>query len=359
MKHSLITLLFFLSINTLVAQTVYESPHVKDGKTIQFIIPEGYYEVMDMGLGNTMFASEEDIDPEENEFEEVEIGLIMMMHVVNDGETIESLKEDMESELENDGAMVISAPEIVEIKGKECLFAAFDGDFIDEGSSRAYFGIVQFGDYFVMVNYLSSKELKDHLEYNQFKGILSSYEIVATDKEDRMDEAMFDELDDYSIYFPNDLFETEISYYDILPDFTADWNDAIDESGHLLSRFTYKNENGSVKVFSGGTNANYPSEEEKARAIEQAMDWDQPMTLTYKSQFSNEDHFFKLYSISGGGTVTSVYTTIVNSELVFFVVDGGENPVDDFKPAVREFMLTMWVDYFDEEAEDANENPRY
>ena len=365
MKHFLLLLITLPFAQASIAQITYESPHVKDGKTIQLTIPAAYFEVMDMGSGNVMFATNEDVDLDVNDMGSLELAMITVMHLQLEGETLESMKSDLEDKtgIEEEEIIVLGAPEIVDVNGRECMYAGFDGDIIEEGVNRMYFSVIEFGDYFVMVNYFGSEKLadKEQLEYEKFKEIMLSWKEITTTKEDGMmtydwDEDEFNHMgttdEEFESNYKNDLVETGLSYYDVLPDFLDTWDEPFLENSHLLSEFQYKEDNGRIKVFSAGFSSNVLKEEMMADIIQLVTDCPNKLTLTFDSQFSNEDHLFKLYSISGGGTMTSVYTTIVNDEMVFFVIDGGSNPVDDFKPAVREFMLTMWVEDFDEELDE-------
>jgi hypothetical protein len=368
MKQFLFSLLTIAFVGSSIAQTTYESPHVKEGKTIQFTIPEGYFFVDESDVaGDAMYVKKEGMDYRDVDPTEIDMGILMIMHEPND-ETLQlqDYLNDLESALleENKGLSIVEEPKIVSFNGREVLHGGFKGEMEEEKVDGLYFSSIRFGDYHIFVSYFAAGGVKDLLPYDEFIKIIASWKAVDTDKEDGIEALMNEDYstyaeEDYSIHFPNDLFETEISYYDILPDFGGEWNDAIDQSGHLLSMFSYKENNGFIKVFSGGLASNYPSEEEMADAIERVTEWSGSMSIEFNTQFANEDHVFRLYTITDGGTMSSVYTTEVNKELVFFVVDGGSDPVDDFKPAVRDFMLTMWVDYFDPQDEDSHDNPRY
>lgn len=361
MKQFILPLITLLIIGSANAQIVYESPHVKDGKTMQLTLPKGYFEVANVSFGgNSMYASREGLDFEVDELEGLPVGMIVTMHVPLEEQTLETFLDELREEMidDNENVIVIGGPEIVKVKGRDCIYAGLKGEIEEEIIAGVYFGVIEFGDYFIVVTYYAMEYVEVILDYKEFKKIMRTWNEVATEKEDGLAhiEAVFEEdeeFEDFEIYYQNDLFETKISYYDILPDFDENWNEPMDESGHLLSKFTYKEDHGSIKVFSGGLASNYPSYKEMSKAIQLAMDLTSPLTIKYDSEFSNEDHLFKLYSISGGGTKTSVYTTLVNNEMVFFVIDGGSSPIPDFKPAVRDFMLTMWLDYFDELIEES------
>lgn len=356
MKHLIFSLLILLFAESTNAQTDYESPHVKDGKTIWLPIPEGYYELPELSSPmDAMYASKKDVDLQLMDLDGLQVGLISISHTQGEGQSLELMMEDLNSESRAE-IVALGGPEIVKINDINCMIAGFKGNIIADEIDRMYFGAIEFGDYFIVVNYLATVGTENYMEYSEFKKMMSSLKEIATTKEDGMDdfeEYIYEDEDgdflEEETNYINDIFETRISFFDVLPDFDENWDIPIDENSHLLSEFVFKEGEGFIKVFSGGEVSNYPTDKEKAAAIQTVMELPTRLSLKKDTEFSNEDHHFQLYSISGGGTMTSVYTTLVNNELVFFVVDGGSKPAPDFKPAVRDLMLTMWVDYYDDD----------
>lgn len=354
----LVILLPFASVN---AQMLYESPHVKDGKTIHITIPAGYHEIEnEVEMGLCAYSSDKELDIEKDDVQALNGGTILVAHISTTGETLTSIKEDLKEKMEDDETTIVDeTPHVINSHGRQSLHTAFRNKVYNDWYRTTYLSITEHGDYFLLITYSRTDFVDESMDFEMFKNIMFSLREVATEKKNQI-RGNFDNVreefetqiksqidEDYSIHFTNDLFETKLSYMDVLPKYSQGWDEAKDESGHLLSRYDFESGDGCLKIFSGGLASNYPSEEEMGSAIESAMDWTQSISLSPNGQFSNEDHFFQLYTILGGGTMSSVYTTIVADELIFFVVDGGQNPVDDFKPAVRDFMLTMWVDYFD------------
>ena len=374
MKQFIFSLIALLILGSATAQIQYESPHVKDGKTIQFTLPKGFFKIANSDYeGNTLFTTKEGVDYDEVDTERENIAMLAVLHESTEERTLEQIIDELQTDLieANAGLIVLAEPKIIKMNGRECMVAGFKGDVEGDEMSAIYFSVTVFGDFNVVIAYYALQGIEDELTYEGFKKIMASWKEVATTREDEMPEfdnfffeeegsEMDDEIEETN--YINDLIETDISAYDILPDFGDNWDMPYEENSHLLSEFVFKKEHGTVKVFSGGQFSNYPTDKEKAAAIQLVMDLPSRLGLKGDSKFSNEDHFFQLYTISGGGTLTSVYTTIVNKELVFFLIDGGSDPLPDFKPAVRDFMLTMWVDYFEgeeEEIEPEETDPRY
>ncbi len=332
------------------AQTTYESSHVKNGETIQFTIPNGFYLVEGSDVsGDAMFSQERGVDFNNVDLEKLDHDFLMVIHEAREfGMSQEELLEELKTLQQ--GLVKVSAPEKVVVNGRDIVQAGFKGEMEGEEVQALYVSTLDFGDYSIAISYYAQKAVENPISFDDFEKIIASWKVVQTDREDELSALRFSEEEmefEEETNYTNDLYETKISYYDVLPEYLDNWYEPIEENNLLLSEFTYKDNNGSVKVFSGGLAANYPTEEEMAEAITRVMQ-SSAIHLKYDSQFSNEDHLFKLYAISGGGSMTSVYTTIVRDELVFFVIDGGSNPLPDFKPAVRDFMLTMWVDEFGE-----------
>lgn len=357
MKQTLITLLATLFVSQCFAQIAYESPHVKGGKTVKFILPKGYFEVIHgTYAGSSLYVQRENVDIEVDNLDEMGLGILSVMHVEVEDQTLASLVSSIKTEMiaENDNLVIIDEPKVSKVNGRDCFYAAMKGDVDGEMMNALYFQGIEFGDYFVMISYFAYDRTTTVMPYVDFKKIIATWSEEATEREDGMIEEEYDFEEEYETGYLNDFFETGITYYDILPDYGELWDEPMEDNSHLLAQFVYKNDNGNVKTFSGGSASNYPTNSEMAKAIQKVLELNAGISLKLDTEFANEDHSFKLYSITGGGTITSVYTTEVNGELVFFMVDGGSTPITDFKPAVRDFMLTMWIDFVDweEEAEE-------
>lgn len=365
MKQFILPLIALLILGSANAQVQYESPHVKNGKTIFFDLPKGFFKIEDSDYeGNILFTTQEGIEYDEVEKERINLGMLAIINESTEESSFQVMIDELKTELiePNKELVVLAEPEISKVNGRDFMTAAFKGEMEGEIMNAVYFSVTVFGDYNIIIAYYALEGIEDYLSYKSFKKIMASWKEVATTREDEMtqtvysdedfsDQDMFEDVFDTD--YNNDFFDTQISYYDILPDAGENWSEPADDNTHLLSEFSFKENNGSIKIFSGGSFSNYSTDKEVAAAIQLVMDLPTRLSLKKDSEFSNEDHHFQLYSISGGGTITSVYSTLVNNELVFFVIDGGSNPVPDFKPAVRDFMLNMWIDYF----EDAPEVP--
>lgn len=356
MKKSLTLAVLLLTITFSYAQTTYESLHVKDGETIQFTIPKGLYFVEESDVsGDAMFSQKEGVDFETVDFEQSEAGFLMIMHQGIDEYSLahDALLEELKAELKKEENVLTAVryPEKITVRGRDIVQAGFKGEMEGDKVNALFVSTLNFGDYETIISYYALEQVKNPISFNEFEKIIASWKIVKTDREDELTALRSFEYENVELEeeeetnYINDLFETNISYYDILPEYLENWDEPFEENTHLLSEFTYKNDNGSLKVFSGGDAANYPTLDEMARAVQQVLE-SSGVRLKFDSEFANEDHVFKLYTISGGGSATSVYTTVAKGEMVFFIVDGGNNPIPDFKPAVRDFMLTMWVDEY-------------
>lgn len=348
MKHLTLIVLTCLLVTTSFAQSTYESPHVKDGKTVSFAIPKGFYLVNNSeNYGNAVFAPQEGLDVFEMNFEELEFGVLAVAHETFMEGGLEDFVEEMTGEMEEMGTelTVIDHPHLEQVNGQKCLLAAISG-IVDGGvrMEAMYISATAFGDYMVVFYYMAKDKKPENLTYTEFKKINASRKDVATDREDGMMSMEDLMADEYETNFINDLFETAISYYDILPDFGDNWNETMDENSHLLGEFVYKEEIGHIAVFSGGEAVNYPSKTEMAMAIQQVFDLSSAPTLKAETGFENEDHEFNVYSISGAASLSGLYTTVVSDELVFFVIDNTDPSSTEFKAAARDFMINMWVD---------------
>jgi hypothetical protein len=218
------------------------------------------------------------------------------------------------------------------------------------------------------------------MEYKDFKAIISSWKGVETEKEDQMaipevlyndryqyeyeyEEDLYVDGDDSRYaspppppvmapvspeetvrgHYQNDLFETTITFFDVVPGRVANWYVPKIRNSHLLFELVYMKNKGFFKVFSGGSVSNYPSTVEMGKAIQLVIPIPGQLDITYDSQISNDDHTFKAHTISNGGTITLFYTTVVNNELVFFVVDEGSDPDPELKSLALDVLLDLLV----------------
>jgi hypothetical protein len=348
MKH--LVLLVFCSFlgGTGFAQSFYESPHVKDGKTMTFRLPDGYYEVANsVSYGNAVFAPAPDLDINDLDIESLEFGVLAVSHEVFIEGGLEEFVEEMRGEIMDMGetAIVIDEPHIEQVNGRSCLLTAISGIVNEEVKMDAmYISATTFGDYMIVVYYMANEKRPENLTYEDFKKISASAREITTEREDEMMTFEDEMEEEYVTNFINDLYETDITYYDILPDFGEFWDETMDENSHLLAEFIYKEDMGNIAVFSGGDVTNYPSKTEMAKAIQLVFDLSTPPTIKDEASFSNEDHDFNVFTISGAGALVGLYTTIVSEELVFFVVVNADPASAEFKPAARDFMINMWVD---------------
>lgn len=353
MKHLTLIIFSLLLVGSAISQTIYESPHVKDGKTITFTLPVGYHLAANsVYYGNAVYSTDPTMDVEAVEFETLEHGILAVSHETYEEGGLEDFVEEMKTEVaEMSGVTVIDAPHVEVLNGRKCLMAAISG--VIEGESRMdamYVSATVFGDYMVVIYYMVAQKKPENLTYANFKKVCGSAKEIATDREDEM--MSFDEEweydgemeEEYVTNFVNDLYETDITYYDILPDFGDYWDETMEENSHLLAEFIYKEDLGNIAVFSGGDAGNYPSKTEMAKAIQAVFELSAPPILKVESTFSNEDHDFTVYSISGAGPIASLYATTVSDELVFFVAVNADPVSAEFKAAARDFMMSMWVD---------------
>ncbi len=332
MKKLIVLIVIVSAITTVYSQSMFQSPHVFEGKTIEFVIPQSFHEVLDAAyVGGATYTLDENVSYEN--LEELNTGVLEIVHEPLNGESLESFRKLLIEEMSGDeGVEMQEEPVILSLRGKECLVAAFTGE--DEGG---YLSATEFGEYIIIFVYYSDGANLKSLPYERFKQIVGSWKIIETDKTD----GFFEE--EYVTNYRNDYFETELSYFDVLPGFGEDWNETEEENEHLLSEFCFKGEQGFVRIFSGGNAANYSSTVQMSKALQKVFDKSTSLTMTFNSMLENNDHEFSYYTIANGGELVGVYTTVVSDELVFFVVDKGSRPATDFIQASRAFMQEMLV----------------
>ncbi len=388
-QHFLLSTLCLLMLEAFTfGQTSYESPHVKDGKTIQFEIPEGYFLVGGINMKEAqIFTRKENLNIEDVREAGSALPFLAVLHLSAEENSMESLLKTLQDRVKTEvnGKIEIEEPNIIEINGKEILFMGTKGEINGKNMDAAYVSVIAFGDYYIMLTYVAEKGVENLMNFNDFKAIISNGKEVVTEKEDQLaipekqyndryqskyedelyeyeDELYVDGDDSYYVspppppvmapvspetrvkgHYQNDLFETTITFYDVIPGRAANWYVPKMRNSHLLFELVYLEDKGFFKVFSGGSVSNYPSTVEMGKAIQLAITIPDQLDITYDSQFSNEDHTFRAYTISNGGTITSIYTTVVNDELVFFVVDEGSDPVPGLQALALDLLLDMMI----------------
>lgn len=383
---------FLLTIGALLfgvgfAQTEYESPHVKDSTTIQLTFPSGYYEVVDTDQNVAQaFTTEKDLTLGDLSRALSTLPILMVMHLNDSDFTLEEILAKLETSFDSDENEIteIESPNISIINGREVVIAAakgkIDGDFVE----GLYMCAIHSGDYYLMIVYKGVKGIDNHLEYSEFKNIINSWREVATDKntgvyfpsgirshefveyerepvegetrlvgppapppppviEEEIEENTFEKILDE--HYKNDLFQTQFTFRDVLPSLGENWSVPMTGNAHLLVEFVYNDDQGSVKIFSGGDDSDYSNTTEMGSAVQRLLGLEGSLEVKYDSMNSNGLHSFIKYTVSERERIPLFYIAYVNGEIIFFVVDKGSNPVDDFEAVVEEFMNSMWINF--------------
>lgn len=356
----LILFLTILTANSLSAQTVYESPYVKDGKSFKVSIPSEYSRVGDgPTVGYDIFSKDKSKTLEDfGNGPEAD----MYMFGIIDREGVESPLAFFNEEIRTDGATtVLQEPAKMTTKGGDFLHAVVK---VGEGNfsvKNMRVGLVVFEDKMVMVMYTPPTDERDDVSSSKFKKVLLSYVTYKTTRENELN-AFEDENYDF---FQNSEFETAVSYEDVFfeDDFEGkefDWREKMDEDVEkLLLSYSYINkkdgksiEEGMVKVFSAGDLEMYKDNASKDEALNKVFPQHMVRRMSHSETFKNETLTFTKYNFMPGtkapNKVQAIYSTTFKGELIFILAEKTNDATDNFGAACKELLMTMW--FWDEEA---------
>lgn len=356
----LLLVLFLLITTSSIGQSNFESPYVYKNEAIQVTMPAGYLEFNApySGIRNTIFTPDtsaaylQDLDDAPRDI------FLVSHQKARDEMSLEKLVLDG---LEDDpNAEVLQAASTMVVNSNNVVTAVVKVSGGDLEIEAIHVAGVQFGEAVVIVAYLSAKPYDvTSAETKNFQEVVQSIQIVKTKKENQV---TFDyELSEEDFeFFENSFFETELGYDDIFFDDEDDhlgWSEFWDDDNidRFLIAYKYEaldeegswNEHGKVKVFSGGSIANFPSSNEMIHAIDTVLPRHMIRSLTIESALSSEEYSFTKYSFGvatkGPTRVHSIYTSEIEGELVFFIVEKTEHSDDNFEKAIEDFILSLWV----------------
>ncbi|MFT6500152.1 MAG: hypothetical protein ACJASQ_000259 [Crocinitomicaceae bacterium] len=368
MKYFLL-FLTVLAANALSAQTVYESPYVKNGNSFKVSVPSDFFKVGGgPAVGYDIFSKDktktlEDFGngPESD----------MYMFGIIDREGVESPLAFFNNEIRADGATtIVKEPAKMETKGGDFTHAVVtvgDGDF---SVKNMQVGLVIFEDKMVMVMYTPPVNESDVVSSSKFKKVLNSFTVYETTRKNELDVFDPDEVD--FDFFENSEFETSLAYEDVFFDtelegINAPWQEIEDEDmKKLLLSYSYeRKENGKsvhegiVKVFSAGDLEMYTDDASKGEAVYKVFPQHMIRRLSASETFENEALTFTKYNFmpatKGPTKVQDLYSTTFKGELIFILAEKTYDASDQFGAACKELLMTMW--FWDEEeyGEDSEE----
>jgi hypothetical protein len=244
--------------------------------------------------------------------------------------------------------------EINKVNDREFLVSETTGKFGYFDVNMLYFGVFLFGDRIVIMNYLSTKKELSNFSFEDFISTLSTVEEIETEKTgvegdtgDELNkylEELVEKMDLEDEIGENDLFESTLSSYDLMFIEDSNWDDSEEGNSHLLEEFIYKNDNGSVQIFSAGAIENYSTTQSKLEALNQVLEPKTKISMKFYTNLTGDSYTYNVYSVANHKTVHKVYTAEVNGELVFFVLNSGENPAPEFTSAAETFIKLINFD---------------
>jgi hypothetical protein len=359
MKFSIL-FLTLLAAHSLSAQTIYDSPYVKDGKSFKLSVPSDYLRVGGgPAIGYDIYSNDKTKTLEDfGNGQESD----MYMFGIIDREGVESPRAFFNEEIRTDGATtVLQEPAIMATKGGDFLHAVVkvgEGDF---SVKNMRVGLIVFEDKMVMVMYTPPLNEKDEISSSKFEKVLLSFTPYETTRDNQLN-AVEDE--DYD-FFQNSEFETSVVYEDVFfeDDFEGKeftWNEKMDEDVEkLLLSYSYTSkkdgksvEEGMIKVFSAGDLKQYVYGASKDEAVYKVFPQHMIRRMSASETFENETLTFTKYDFMIGTKaptrVQALYSTTFKGELIFILAEKTIDASDQFGAVCKELLMTMW--FWDAEA---------
>jgi hypothetical protein len=355
--QSLFLIVLFVTSEFAAAQTVYESPHVKNGRTFQFNLPKGYFEISNSpNHAEAVYTKQKGLDFEKISIDTLSIGRIGIVHAPKVLFISETFLSDAVDQLKKDNEEIIITHELEErvINGFTCTLAGFKGRIGGEELTGAYLWSFSFGDYYVLVTYFELEGAAEVMDFASFEEIIYSLSEVETSKKNQLYVAPESNEVDKSFvqeilleHYKNDVFETKLSPLDIVPELSDNWMVPMEGNTHLLFELVYKRDKGSINIFSGGLAEKFTSEQAMSAAIEQVLGSSSNLKLVFKQAFFGEQLEFYEYEVSNGGAIVTLYTSLVNEELIFFVVDQQEDLGENYPTEAKNCVVSIWIKSFE------------
>jgi hypothetical protein len=354
-------ILFLLAASNSFGQTQYESPYSYNESTIQISFPSRYqrYKSPYEPTEGAIFSSDIS-EATMSQIDKAPSDLFMIMHIPSDNDE-ESLKEVLMNEVASDPTTVIlRQPKFMVINGVSMYAAVIKVDDEDFQIEATYVAALKLGDVVFIVAYFSDKKYPSIDDQNLFKNVLNTINVVQTTKENQL---QFDDWSENDNTFTNSLFDTDLSYETVFFDEEENnpaWNEWWDgeNADRYLIAFKYLQiidgesfEQGEITVFSAGSVENHPDLETKVAVLDQVYPQFMFRYLKEIDHFKNEELEFTEYLFGVGAKaptmVHSIYSAIVNGELVFFVVEKNDDTILEFDDLSRKFISSFY--YISEE----------
>lgn len=359
MKILLLAISLILS-SALQAQTDYESPYVYEGKTFTLTFPSGYYHIPEFNSNDGMMLTTDpnfDASSLDGAPSNINTLAIFYMDRITAGEDVQSFVETEITDDQETEVLTVPTYKTLDIAQLASLTVKVEDDNLD----IMYTGILHFGEHRIMLMLIPKADEIAAKDQKDFESLINSLRVIETDKENELftKGLIDDDLDDFE-FFANTKFETNFSYDDIFfeaEETMLNWQEYedLDQATLLSSYINYKtvgdkrSSSGMIKVFSAGELSQYPDIASKVEALHTIFPQHMFKTITAKSSFRNTDDNLEIieYSFMIGTKaptkVQAVYSVIEQGELIFIVVEKGENSTDNVGSSARSFIETLWI----------------
>ena len=340
------------------SQQTFTSPYVYDEQTFTLKIPKGFYLIQE-GDNNEPFLYSKDKNATNEMIRQQPIEDALVITYEYTTKSIEEIFANSIEQFENvRKEEIVSEPKLISLNGLDYIQSAIR---IQSKYTIPAMSITQFifGDYIVTLGIAGLGKNAEKETPALAGSIMATFSTVKTDAKSAWDitaEANdFQELmealealeDDYVIDhgYGNSLFETQFSPEDVFLMDTSEtsiWRELDIPDMRLLVGYTDEYSEGTVKVFSGGAVAKYPTLESAIPALTTVIDGLEKMSIVRSEDIDGLMGPMKRHITSSNLNIPCIYTTIINGELLFFIVEQITDEHDAFTSGYEKLITSLY-----------------
>lgn len=355
----LILLFHLLTVCIAFGQQTFTSPYIYAEQTFTLEIPKGFYLIQE-GDKNEPFLYSKDKNATTEILQQQPTCDALVITYDYTTQSIEELFANSIERFETVKAKdeSIQEPTLVTVNGLDCIQSTIR---IQSKYTIPAMSITQFifGDYMVTVAIAGIGKNAEKETPELARTIISSFATLKTDAKsawnmtdeandlqalmDALESLEDDEVIDHG--YGNSLFPTQFGTQDIFLMDTSEtsvWRELEIPDMRLLIGYTDEFKEGTVKVFSGGSVADYPTLESAIPAIKKVIEGLEKISLIRSEDVDGMMGSMKKHIVSSNLNIPCFYTTVINGELLFFIVEQFSDQHDVFKSGYEKLITSLY-----------------
>jgi len=353
----LFTLLLLLTASaTTIAQEIYESAYVSDGKSFTIKLPNGNKHIGMIEEGTHLYSTDPNMTVDQMDAPKSN-GYVIGMVTNDEGLTFEDIIEHP-ALFEDEG--FDNSLELTTKKNHKFLLLDGNISLDEEEEMHIILASGLFDEVMVLVLYFDIENKMKSNPFKEMSALLESYTIVETDRENAFELDNYEEEYEEMTTFLNEGFETSLDFREIyfeeelreetewMTDFNEDYPellsayvfetlqiDASDELDYLVQ--------GGVKIFSGGDALNYQNVESKLAAIQEVFADYEIKGIGEGEAIDGTNYTFEKHKVMcpESKNVLNLYCVVYYDEMMFILAYSTENMLSEFESTYESFILGL------------------